>query len=80
METVIADLKAFINKKENELIELQLSLNADTNQAVKMVQLIHEISEMKVQVIYHENRVADEMANRCKNCENGCRACWFGMH
>ena len=51
---------------------LQNNVNSDVNQAVKMVQLIHEIKELKMQVQYHENRVADEMIKTCTNCSECC--------
>ena len=72
METMIEDLKALIRNKESELAVLQNNVTSDVNQAVKMFQLIHEINELKMQVQYHENLVADQMMKTYMNCSGCC--------
>jgi len=72
METMIEDLKALIRNQESELTVLQNNVNSGMNQAVKIVQLIHEINELKMQVQYHENLVADQMMKTCTNCSGCC--------
>ena len=71
-QSVIEDLKMFVIHKEKELINLQVDIINDNT--IKINQLTYEISELKMQIQYHENMINDIMNS--KSCCNGC-CCYF---
>ena len=71
-QSVIEDLRMFVIHKEKELINLQIDLSNDNT--IKINQLTYEISELKMQIQYHENMISDIMNS--KSCCNGC-CCYY---
>ena len=69
-QTLIEDLKVILKHKEYELAEMITRTPKDLSQSVKLQQLMYEINELKTQVRYHENKIANQMMNRCNDCTN----------